>query len=204
MNVKRHKNGLYSFAFIEYESSEQAVNSIKELDQYELFGKKMRVYFFINVVVKIDKAKDVFIVKKLVILLDNAHKKIQKNNNTIKLEISENVAMKTATTIKGNLIGEVTDINTEEDKDQGVPQVTEGDIIAGDLLLIARKGIITEGTEIIVIIMIRDDMKDMIDMIEVIDTIDIIDTIGMSDMMIGEEVAEEFLLKDLDHVPEDD
>lgn len=73
MNVKRHKNGLYSFAFLEYENSEQAVSSIKELDQYELFGKKMRVYFYINVVVKIDKVKVVFTVKKLVILLDNVH-----------------------------------------------------------------------------------------------------------------------------------
>lgn len=111
--------------------------------------------------------------------------------------------MKIATKKEGNLIGEVTDNNTEEDQGQEVLQAIEGDTIAGDLLLIVSKGAITEGTEIIVIIMIKEDMKDMIGMM--IDMNDTIDTIDMSDMMIGEEVAEEFLLaRDLDHVPEDD
>jgi hypothetical protein len=42
--VKKNKNGLYSFAFLEFETGEAAATSIKELDQFELFGKRMRVY----------------------------------------------------------------------------------------------------------------------------------------------------------------
>jgi RNA recognition motif-containing protein len=45
LNVKKNKNGLYSFAFLEFDSAEAALNAIKELDQFELFGKRMRVYF---------------------------------------------------------------------------------------------------------------------------------------------------------------
>jgi RNA recognition motif-containing protein len=44
LNVKKNKNGLYSFAFIEFEVVDGANAAIKELDQYELFGKRMRVY----------------------------------------------------------------------------------------------------------------------------------------------------------------
>jgi RNA recognition motif-containing protein len=43
LNVKKNKNGLYYFAFIEFEVLEEAENAIRELDQYELFGKRMRV-----------------------------------------------------------------------------------------------------------------------------------------------------------------
>jgi RNA recognition motif-containing protein len=42
--VKKNKNGLYSFAFLEFDSAEAASRAIKELDQFELFGKRMRVY----------------------------------------------------------------------------------------------------------------------------------------------------------------
>lgn len=43
LNVKKNKNGLYSFAFLDYEKAEDALYAIKELDQYEIFGKRMRV-----------------------------------------------------------------------------------------------------------------------------------------------------------------
>ena len=44
LNVKKNKNGIYSFAFLEFDSAEAASTAIKELDQFELFGKRMRVY----------------------------------------------------------------------------------------------------------------------------------------------------------------
>lgn len=43
LNVKKNKNGLYYFGFIEFEQAEAASTAIRELDQYEIFGKRMRV-----------------------------------------------------------------------------------------------------------------------------------------------------------------
>lgn len=42
--VKRSKDNRYSFAFLEYETEEQAEQAIKELDQIEVHGKKLKVY----------------------------------------------------------------------------------------------------------------------------------------------------------------
>ena len=41
--VKKNKNGLYYFGFIEFDRPSDAAVAIKELDQIELFGKRMRV-----------------------------------------------------------------------------------------------------------------------------------------------------------------
>jgi len=46
LTVKKNKNGLYSFAFVEFDTPEESGNAIRELDQFELYGKRMRVYSF--------------------------------------------------------------------------------------------------------------------------------------------------------------
>ena len=43
LNVKKNKNGLYYFAFLEFSNGQESTVAIKELDQYEIFGKRMRV-----------------------------------------------------------------------------------------------------------------------------------------------------------------
>ena len=43
LNVKKNKNGLYYFAFLEFSNGDESANAIKALDQYEIFGKRMRV-----------------------------------------------------------------------------------------------------------------------------------------------------------------
>jgi len=44
LTVKKNKNGLYSFAFVEFNTPEESAKAIRELDQFELYGKRMRVY----------------------------------------------------------------------------------------------------------------------------------------------------------------
>jgi RNA recognition motif-containing protein len=73
LNVKKNKNGLYSFAFLEFDSAEAASRAIKELDQFELFGKRMRVYLSNHSVGRIGRAKAASTAKGPDISPRNAH-----------------------------------------------------------------------------------------------------------------------------------
>ena len=41
--IKRNKTSEYYFGFVEYETSEAGMACIRELDQYEYYGKRVRV-----------------------------------------------------------------------------------------------------------------------------------------------------------------
>lgn len=43
LNVKKNKNGQYSFAFLEFERVEDARRAIEEMDQKDLHGRPMKV-----------------------------------------------------------------------------------------------------------------------------------------------------------------
>lgn len=43
LNVKKNKNGVYSFAFLEFEKSEDAQKAIEGMDQKEIHGRPMKV-----------------------------------------------------------------------------------------------------------------------------------------------------------------
>jgi hypothetical protein len=72
--VKKNKNGLYSFAFVEFDTAEESANAIRELDQFEIYGKRMRVYSFNYSDARTDKARAVFTARKLVISQGSALK----------------------------------------------------------------------------------------------------------------------------------
>ena len=44
LNVKRHQSGMYSYAFLEYENTEDAQRAEKKMDQAEVHGRPMKVY----------------------------------------------------------------------------------------------------------------------------------------------------------------
>ena len=43
LNVKKNKNGQYSFAFLEFERVEDAKRAIQEMDQKDLHQRPMKV-----------------------------------------------------------------------------------------------------------------------------------------------------------------
>ena len=71
LNVKKNKNGLYSFAFVEFTNGHDATRAIEKLDQYELFGKRMKVYVLFDLDGRTSQARDAFTAKDLDITLGN-------------------------------------------------------------------------------------------------------------------------------------
>lgn len=62
--VKKSKDRKYSFAFLEYETDQEAEDAIRELDQCEMHGKKMKVYrSILNIDERTNRAKDVLPVR---------------------------------------------------------------------------------------------------------------------------------------------